>query len=312
MEDGGNVSEVIPPLNVTQLNARLARVAAELDIPVARARVMLCTLIVSQMLPEAVAVKGGMGVKLRFGELGTRATSDLDVSTRTRGEEFEQAFRLRLAEGWGTVPASKGELRRDPDAPERVAFTASLRALKRHDPGLARPEYVVHPYRVSIAFLGAAWGALEVEVSDPEIDPYAYSRKEMDHKLVQFGSYFGFGVLQPVELVDLEYQIAQKLHAVTDPAYQRAHDLVDLQLLWGADPDLTALQRLCQRTFDWRRQQVWPPLPLRPMVGWELAYADARAETEIDGSAIVMPDVAAARHWLEWIIGQIVTPPALD
>jgi hypothetical protein len=57
------VSEVPPPLNITQLNDRVARVAAELGIPVARARVMLCTLVVSQMLPDAVTVKGGMGCK---------------------------------------------------------------------------------------------------------------------------------------------------------------------------------------------------------------------------------------------------------
>ena len=87
---------VPPPLTVTQLNARLEQAAAQWGIPVARARVMLCTLVVSQMLPDAVAVKGGMGVKLRFGERGTRATSDLDVSTRARGEDFETAFRSRL------------------------------------------------------------------------------------------------------------------------------------------------------------------------------------------------------------------------
>lgn len=309
MEGGIGLSEVAPPLNVTQLNARLAQVAAELGIPVARARVMLCTLIVSQMLPDAVAVKGGMGVKLRFGELGTRATSDLDVSTRTRGEEFEQAFRARLAEGWGTVPPSKGEQRRDPDAPQRVAFTATVRAVKLHDPGLARPEYVMHPYRVSIAFLGNAWGALDVEVSDPEIDSHVHSRRDIDGELVQFGAYFGFGDLQSVELVDLEYQIAQKLHAVTDPAYMRAHDLVDLQLLWNAAPDLQVLQELCERTFDWRQQQVWPPLPLRPMDGWELAYADARAETEVGSTTPVLPDMAAAREWLTQVIKVIASSP---
>ena len=134
------MSGVTPPLNVTQLNDRLAQAARELGIPVARARVMLCTLIVSQMLPDAVAIKGGMGIKLRFGERGTRATSDLDLSTCSRGEEFEQVFRARLAEGWGTVPPSKGERRRSPDAPDRVAFTASVRVAKLHDPGLARPE----------------------------------------------------------------------------------------------------------------------------------------------------------------------------
>ncbi|MPV50685.1 hypothetical protein GCG21_11850 [Pseudactinotalea sp. HY160] len=63
-----------PPRNITQLNERLAEVAEGLVIPVARARVMLCTLVVAQMLPEAVAVKGGMGIKLRLGESGTRAT----------------------------------------------------------------------------------------------------------------------------------------------------------------------------------------------------------------------------------------------
>ncbi|MGO1181643.1 MAG: nucleotidyl transferase AbiEii/AbiGii toxin family protein [Micrococcaceae bacterium] len=184
--------------------------------------------------------------------------------------------------------------------------------MKRHDPGLARPEYVMHPYRVSVAFLGRAWSALDVEVSDPEIDPEAHTRKEVDGELVQFGAYFGFGDLQPVELVDLEYQIAQKLHAVTDPAYERAHDLVDLQLLWGADPDLAVLRRLCERTFDWRRQQPWPPLPLRSMYGWELAYADARAETKVGGTTPVLPDIAAAREWLTWIIEVTASTPVLD
>lgn len=307
MEDRVGVSEVMPPLNVTQLNDRLAQVATELDIPVARARVTLCTLIVSQMLPDAVAVKGGMGVKLRLGERGTRATSDLDVSTRVRGEEFERSFRARLAEGWGSVPASRGELRRNPDAPDRVAFTATVRAARLHDPGLARPEYVMHPYRVSIAFLGSAWGALDVEVSDPEVDPYPHAAMGIDGGLVQFGDYFGFGELRPVELVELEYQIAQKIHAVTDPAYVRAHDLVDLQLLWNAGPDLPSLNCLCVRTFDWRRQQAWPPIPVRPMGGWELAYSDARAETEVDGRTPVLSDVNAAREWLRQIIHVIAS-----
>lgn len=82
------MNKVSPPLNVTQLNERLAQGAADLSIPVARARVMLCTLVVSQMLPDNVAVKGWMGVKLLLGESGTRATSDLDICTRTRGQEF--------------------------------------------------------------------------------------------------------------------------------------------------------------------------------------------------------------------------------
>ncbi|MCS5718784.1 nucleotidyl transferase AbiEii/AbiGii toxin family protein [Herbiconiux sp. CPCC 205763] len=296
---------VPPPLNVTQLNARLALLAEEMMIPVARARVMLCTLIVAQMLPDAVAVKGGMGIKLRFGEGGTRATSDLDVSTRFRGEEFEQAFRARLAEGWGKVPPSKGDQRRNPDAQDRVAFTATVRAKSVHDPGLVQPRYVMHPYRVSLAFLGSPWGGLDVEVSDPEIDSYAHTQQGLDDDLVQFGAFFGFGELLPVDLVELEYQIAQKIHAVTDPASTRAHDLVDLQLLWGAGPDLARLNRHCIRTFDLRKQQAWPPLPLRDMSGWELVYRDAREETEVNGLTSVASDVVAARAWLTDVVATI-------
>lgn len=288
----------IPPLNIAQLNVRVEQVANELSIPIARARLMLCALVVSQMLPEAVVVKGGMGVKLRLGESGTRATSDLDVFSRVRGQELERAFRESLAKGWGSVPASKGALRRDPLASDRVAFTATLKALRTHNPGLSHPEYVMHPYHVSISFLGVPWSSLDVEVSDPEIDSEAYVRLNIAESLIQFASRFSFGELQPVELAELEYQIAQKIHAVTDPAYSRAHDLVDLQVLWNENPDLLRLREVSLRTFAWRNQQQWPPLPLRDMSGWEPAYDEARKETNASGNSIVLPNLEKARHWL--------------
>lgn len=297
------------PINIAQLESRLASAAQDLDIPVARARVMLCTLIVSQMLPSAVVIKGGMGVKLRFGEHGTRATADFDVSAESRGEEFEQRFHANLAEGWGTVPPSKKERRRDPHAPNRVAFTASLRAKKPYDPGLANSEYVMHPYRVTISFLGKEWGGLDVELSDAEIAPEAHTSHEIDKELVEFGDYFGFDELQPVPMIDLEYQIAQKLHAVTDPSYMRAHDMVDLQILFTGQVDFGYLRELCVRTFGWRRQQTWPPLPLRPMDNWESAYSDAREETETNGMTNVLPDIEQARIWLTEIVARISDDP---
>lgn len=66
------------------------------------------------------------------------------------------------------------------------------------------------------------------------------------------------------------------------------------------------LRQLCMRTFDWRGQQIWPPLPVRSMAGWEAAYADARAETEVDGTTPILPDVAAARTWLIDLIHTLV------
>lgn len=299
------MSAAAPPLNTAQLNARIEEVSRELGVPSARVRLMLCTLIVSQMLPDAVAIKGGMGVKLRMGERGTRATADLDVSTRQRGAAFEEAFRTHLAKGWGAVPAAKGALRKDPDAPDRVAFTAALKPQRLHDPGLARPQYVMHPYRVTLSFLGRDWAGLDVEVSDPEIEPPAHARHAVDSELVELTERFGFGKLQPVPLIDLEHQIAQKIHAVTDPDYARAHDLVDLQLLWSAGPDLSAVRELCVRTFAFRRAQEWPPLPLRAMEGWGPAYRVAREETELGGPSFLLVDIDLARAWFEKVISYI-------
>lgn len=297
-----------PPLNLAQLNTRVEEAARDLGVPANRVRRMLCTLIVSQMLPGAVAIKGGMGVKLRMGESGTRATADLDVSTLRRGKEFEEAFRAGLAPGWGTVPATKGARKKDPDAPDRVAFTADLKSRPLHDPGLAQPQYVMHPYRVTLSFLGREWGGLDVEVSDPEIEPHAHARRQIDSELIELTNRFGFGALQPVELIELEYQIAQKIHALTDPDYSRAHDLVDLQLLWAADPDLDSVREFCVRTFDFRRAQEWPPLPVRPMDGWEPAYQLSREETEIDGDSPVLADIDSAREWFKQIITSINAP----
>lgn len=299
------MSSAFAPLTIAQLNARIEETSRDLGVPSARVRLMLCTLIVSQMLPDAVAIKGGMGVKLRMGEMGTRATADLDVSTRQRGEAFEQEFRARLEQGWGTVPASKGTLRKNPDAPERVAFSATLKAQSLHDPGLSQPQYVMHPYKVTLSFLGKEWAALDVEVSDPEIEPHAHTRRAVDTDLAELSERFGFGELDPVELIDLEYQIAQKIHAITDPYYERAHDLVDLQLLWEAGPELPVVRKFCLRTFAFRRAQEWPPLPLRDMDGWARAYLHSREETEIDGTSPVLESIDLAREWFERAITSI-------
>lgn len=293
------------PRNVPQLNEGLLSAAEDLGIPVARARLMLNTLVVSQLLPQAVAVKGGMGIKLRLGERGTRASADLDAVAAHRGSDFEQEFRAHLARGWGWVPPSINQRRRNPDAADRVAFTGTLRSITPRNPGHVSPDYLMHPYRVSLSFLGKPWGGIDVEVSGPEIAPPGHSHKSIDPELVAFAERFEFGELAPVELIDLELQIAQKIHAVTDPSVERPHDLVDLQLLWSARPDVSLLRDMSVRTFRWPNSHPWPPVPLRQMNGWDAANELSRAETEVDGITSVVPTVASAREWLLRVIGVI-------
>lgn len=74
-------------------------------------------------------------------------------------------------------------------------------------------------------------------------------------------------------LMRLDYQIAQKLHALSEPRSERAHDLVDLQVMLGnSKVDSEKTGYLCERLFAYRKAQEWPPcLEIAP--SWEDAYA---------------------------------------
>src|SRR5699024_10547205 len=172
-------------------------------------------------------------------------------------------------------------------------------------PGLDRPQYVMHPYRVSQFFLGKAWAGIDVEVSASETGPAARAPARVDDELADLNDSFGFGEPRPIKLIDLEYQIAQKLHAVIVLFYGRAHDLVDLQLLWSVGVQRSELRELCVQTFGFRHAQEWPPLPLRAIDSCELAYVEARGETAVDGETLVLPDIYAVREWLDQVIHSI-------
>lgn len=74
-------------------------------------------------------------------------------------------------------------------------------------------------------------------------------------------------------------------------------------------PELSAVRELCVRTFAFHRAQEWPPLPLRAMEGWEPAYRDAREETEVGGTSLVLADVDSAREWFEQVLSSIDEAP---
>lgn len=87
-----------PPITRIELEERVAAIAGALDIPVQRATVLVKSVVVAQMLPDGVVVKGGIGVKLRLGEVGTRATRDVDVVAQDRAN-FLTELNRRLETG---------------------------------------------------------------------------------------------------------------------------------------------------------------------------------------------------------------------
>jgi hypothetical protein len=89
----------------------------------------------------------------------------------------------------------------------------------------------------------------------------------------------GLHVPRPVAVLPLHHQIAQKLHACTEPGNERAHDLVDLQLIAALADD--GLRRHDDTTtLRLPRQHAWPTAVV-PGPNWATLYADAVAGLDV-------------------------------
>ena len=102
----------------------------------------------------------------------------------------------------------------------------------------------------------------------------------------------------------LSYQIAQKLHAVSEDGSTRAHDLIDLQLIMlHSSPDLADVRSKCVHLFDYRRKQPWPPKIVKGE-GWDGIYELALGT--IADKADICPTVDEAVEWANALVQRIV------
>lgn len=221
-------------------------------------RSIMANAIVAQMLRGGV-VKGGSGLKLRYGMSLTRATMDLDAACKADIPAFVEDLSLSLRDGWcgfsGTV------VKRNPARPR----------------GVPR-QYVMQPYAVRLAYNGQPWCTVDLEVGFNELGDAEEPDFALADEVAQIFIMLGFPVPDAVPLMKCEYQIAQKLHGLTEPNSRRAHDLIDLQLIVDhSQVDLAKVARLCERLFSFRRMQPWPSRIVRG-TDWETAYNDANSK----------------------------------
>ena len=156
-------------------------------------------------------VKGGTLLQHRLPRL-SRATTDLDGLVRGDLDRFIEVLDTVLARPWGPCT-----LRRNPVEVIQV------------------PNRVVKPRRFALIVQvnGVTWRRIQVEISPDEGSAGTHGEP------VPAPSLAGFGLPTPDHLTGLamRYQIAQKVHAVSDPhdppdfQNDRARDVVDLLLL---------------------------------------------------------------------------------
>lgn len=273
-----------PPPNVRSLDKRIDNQADKVGRARRRLQRAVANTVIGQMLPPGV-VKGGTAMKLRVGEAASRFTPDLDVahSGRVSLEDYLNELDTNLAAGWG-------------------GFTGRVVDLDAPSPEGVPDEYVMQPFDIKLDYQGRSWLTVRFELGHDEIGSTATHDLRMADDIVELFDTLGLEAPAPIPVLAIEHQVAQKLHACTavdkTGRNERAHDLVDLQLLDSEETiDVAAVGATARRLFAARRSHAWPPVVLAHE-GWDTLYAEAA-----DGLD-VLPTIDAAVAWANEFIAR--------
>ena len=257
-----------PPSNLRSLTTRIDNLAREQGRSVRRIQRAVANTVVGQMLPPGV-VKGGTAMKLRVGEAGSRFTPDLDVARAASLtlEDYLGELSDRLAEGWS-------------------GFTGTVTELDGPQPTGVPEEYVMQPFEIRLAYRSRHWLTVPFELGRDEIGSTSRMELRLADDIVELFETLGLDRPAPIPLLAIDHQVAQKLHACTSVnpktgGNERAHDLVDLQILEQEEEiDFAALGATAERLFAARRSHRWPPTVVA-YDGWATIYAEAADGLEV-------------------------------
>lgn len=203
--------------------------------------------------PQRFLVKGGMACELRFRDRA-RTTRDLDALFRGSLDELLTDLDTAFATPYSGFSFNYGQ-------PEAIRETGG------------------HRFDVKLAYEGRSWSTLRVEVSSPEGEVH-----EAEALPALSLSEFGLAGPTAVACLSLRFQVAQKIHACTerfpDRENERAHDLIDLQLMEGLIEDHGRVKEACMEIFALRKTHPWPPT-LIPEPTWPDTYKNLAAELDL-------------------------------
>ncbi|MGV8083716.1 MAG: nucleotidyl transferase AbiEii/AbiGii toxin family protein [Coriobacteriia bacterium] len=266
------------PNSRRNLDIAIERLFGEADDPL-RVRKIIANTIVGQLLPKG-AIKGGSALKLRYGDKVTRFTRDLDAARAEELETFIQELDAALAEGWN-------------------GFTGKVVRLQPAKPKNVPGEYIMQPFEIKMAYNGKSWLTVQLELGHDEIGDTDNPGYSISPDIVAVFEQLDLPAPKPVALMPIPHQIAQKLHAVSGENSERAHDLIDLQLiLKNEDVDYPKTKEACRRLFNSRKLQEWPPVVVQGE-GWDALYEGKLEDLD------VLQSVNEAVGWVNALIEDI-------
>lgn len=222
--------------------------------------------ILGQMLPAGTVVKGGTSLRLRLGPGNSRATVDFDAARNGELDDYIKSLRSLLEDGWAD-------------------FTGEVAIRKQGSPTGVPFEYIMQPIDVKLAYRRHPWCTVRLEVSHNEIgDADVVEMRDLPQKIKDIFAALNLPEPKPIPLMTIPFQIAQKLHGVTQRGSSRVRDLIDLQLIVDSeDIDYGATAAICRRLFKYRRMHTWPPRVVKSD-DWDGIYANQRGNLPVVAS----------------------------
>lgn len=197
--------------------------------------------VVDQAGSPLFLVKGGTMLQYRLTGM-SRTTQDVDGLVRADIDDFVEQLDASLEQQWGPLTLVRGEV-------EAIEVPYRLSQPRRFD--------------VTVLLNGVTWPRIQVEISPDEGE--AGTRSEQIAAPVLAG--FGLPTPDGLSCLSMRYQIAQKVHAASDPhsppdlVNDRPRDVVDLLLLRdlitsSGHPALHEVHMAIQDVFQARAAQA--------------------------------------------------------
>ncbi len=267
-----------PPKTLNALKKKISNTSGGEPHAHKNARLM-SMVVLSQMMPSG-AIKGGTAMKIRMGVSSTRFSLDLDVAREQDLTDFIDELEANLRAGWND-------------------FTGTVEAGTKANPKVIPPEYVMQPYKVKLRYKQSEWLSVSLEVGHDELGDTLDVEMRMAPEIADLFIAVGLPAPMPVALLAPKHQIAQKLHAASSEGSERAHDLVDLQLLVSNENvNLAEVRVICEGLFPYRKRQAWPPTIVANQ-NWDTLYLEAAEGMD------VLHSVIEAVNWTNNLIERI-------
>ncbi len=215
-------------------------------------------------------VKGGSALELRFTRRA-RVSKDVDLVFRGAVDEAIDHLHQAVEDGWEPFTARV----RDPE-PLTIPWS-----------GVAGLRVDVQLFYIDRPFITLSLELVTSAVVDVE------------HVATISLAPVGLTGPETIPCLSLRYQVAEKLHACSDPLdgareNDRAGDLMDLILiedLTDLDTELAEVREACVEVFEHRDRQPWPPV-VRSAAGWPAMW---RSLVEVHDFSVTGIDEAVGR-----------------